>query len=59
MIGGSGPRMLGLAARYADIWNRDFDVWNPDVTPYSEEDVAPGNHESTPRAFRKGAIQQR
>ena len=39
LIGGSGPRMLGLAARYADIWNRDFDVWNPDVTPYSEEDL--------------------
>jgi probable F420-dependent oxidoreductase len=40
MIGGSGPRMLGLSARYADIWNRDFDVWNPDVTPYSTEDLA-------------------
>jgi probable F420-dependent oxidoreductase len=40
MIGGSGPRMLRLAARFADIWNRDFDVWNPDVVPYSAEDLA-------------------
>jgi probable F420-dependent oxidoreductase len=24
MIGGSGPRMLGLTARYADAWNADF-----------------------------------
>jgi probable F420-dependent oxidoreductase len=40
MIGGSGPRMLGLTARYADIWNRDFDVWNPDMIPYSAEDLA-------------------
>ena len=39
MIGGSGQRMLGLSARFADIWNRDFDVWNPDVTPYSDEDL--------------------
>jgi alkanesulfonate monooxygenase SsuD/methylene tetrahydromethanopterin reductase-like flavin-dependent oxidoreductase (luciferase family) len=40
MVGGSGPRMLRLAARYADIWNRDFDKVNPDVTPYSPEDLA-------------------
>jgi probable F420-dependent oxidoreductase len=40
MIGGSGPRMLGLTARFADLWNRDFDVWNPDVVPYSAEDLA-------------------
>jgi probable F420-dependent oxidoreductase len=39
MIGGSGPRMLGLAARFADVWNRDFDVWNPDLEPYSPEDL--------------------
>jgi probable F420-dependent oxidoreductase len=39
LIGGSGSRILGLAARFADIWNRDFDVWNPDVTPYSAEDL--------------------
>jgi alkanesulfonate monooxygenase SsuD/methylene tetrahydromethanopterin reductase-like flavin-dependent oxidoreductase (luciferase family) len=31
--------MLGLAARFADIWNRDFDVWNEGVVPYSEEDL--------------------
>jgi probable F420-dependent oxidoreductase len=24
MVGGSGPRMLGLTARYADAWNADF-----------------------------------
>ncbi|MBW3634036.1 MAG: LLM class flavin-dependent oxidoreductase, partial [Chloroflexi bacterium] len=24
MVGGSGPRMLGLAADYADAWNADF-----------------------------------
>jgi probable F420-dependent oxidoreductase len=39
LIGGSGPRMLRLAARFADIWNRDFDVWNEDVIPYSDEDL--------------------
>ncbi|MCC7023940.1 MAG: LLM class flavin-dependent oxidoreductase [Thermomicrobiales bacterium] len=35
-----GERMLRLAARYADIWNRDFDGVNPDVDPYSPEDLA-------------------
>lgn len=39
LIGGSQPRMLGLAARFADIWNRDFDVWNDDVIPYSDADL--------------------
>lgn len=39
MIGGYKPRMLGLSARFADIWNRDFDVWNEDVEPYSEADL--------------------
>lgn len=40
LIGGAGPRMIELAARCADIWNRDFDVWNPGVAPYSAEDLA-------------------
>lgn len=39
LIGGSQPRMLGLAARFADIWNRDFDVWNDGVVPYSDADL--------------------
>jgi probable F420-dependent oxidoreductase len=29
MVGASGPRMLGLTARYADAWNADF-VTNPE-----------------------------
>jgi probable F420-dependent oxidoreductase len=40
LVGGSGPRMLRLTARYADAWNRDFDAWNPGVAPYSPEDLA-------------------
>jgi probable F420-dependent oxidoreductase len=42
LIGSSskGERMLRLAARYADIWNRDFDAVNPGYTPYSPEDLA-------------------
>jgi len=32
MIGGSGPRMVALAAQFADIWSRDFDA----VLPGSE-----------------------
>jgi alkanesulfonate monooxygenase SsuD/methylene tetrahydromethanopterin reductase-like flavin-dependent oxidoreductase (luciferase family) len=32
--------MMRLAARYADIWNRDFDKVNPDVEAYSAEDLA-------------------
>jgi len=31
--------MLGLAARHADIWNRDFDAVNPGFTPYSAADL--------------------
>ena len=31
--------MMRLAARYADIWNRDFDAVNKDVEPYSREDL--------------------
>ena len=30
---------MGLVARYADIWNRDFDATNPDEVPYSREDL--------------------
>jgi len=42
LVGSSstGVRMLGLSARYADIWNRDFDAVNPGVEPYSAEDLA-------------------
>jgi alkanesulfonate monooxygenase SsuD/methylene tetrahydromethanopterin reductase-like flavin-dependent oxidoreductase (luciferase family) len=40
MIGGSGARMLGLTARFADIWNRDFDKVNPELKPFSPEDLA-------------------
>ncbi|HEU5431990.1 MAG TPA: LLM class flavin-dependent oxidoreductase [Thermomicrobiales bacterium] len=42
LIGSSstGERMLRLAARYADIWNRDFDAVNPGVEPYSPADLA-------------------
>ena len=42
LVGSSskGVRMLGLTARYADIWNRDFDGVNPGYEPYSKEDLA-------------------
>lgn len=42
LVGSSskGVRMLGLTARYADIWNRDFDAVNPGCEPYSAEDLA-------------------
>jgi alkanesulfonate monooxygenase SsuD/methylene tetrahydromethanopterin reductase-like flavin-dependent oxidoreductase (luciferase family) len=41
LVGSSstGERMMRLAARYADIWNRDFDAVNKDVVPYSTEDL--------------------
>lgn len=41
LVGSSskGERMMRLAARYADIWNRDFDAVNPDEMPYSREDL--------------------
>jgi alkanesulfonate monooxygenase SsuD/methylene tetrahydromethanopterin reductase-like flavin-dependent oxidoreductase (luciferase family) len=41
LIGSSskGTRMLGLVARYADIWNRDFDAVNPECEPYAHEDL--------------------
>lgn len=41
LVGSSskGERMLRLAARYADIWNRDFDAVNPGFEPYSVEDL--------------------
>jgi alkanesulfonate monooxygenase SsuD/methylene tetrahydromethanopterin reductase-like flavin-dependent oxidoreductase (luciferase family) len=35
----TGQRMLRLAARHADIWNRDFDAVNPGFEPYSLEDL--------------------
>src|SRR4051812_25074110 len=38
MIGPSGARVLGLTARFADVWNRDFDKVNPEVGPFSLED---------------------
>jgi alkanesulfonate monooxygenase SsuD/methylene tetrahydromethanopterin reductase-like flavin-dependent oxidoreductase (luciferase family) len=42
LVGSSstGKRMLRLAARHADIWNRDFDAVNPGVAPYSAADLA-------------------
>jgi probable F420-dependent oxidoreductase len=42
LIGSSskGERMLRLTARFADIWNRDFDGVNPGYEPYSPEDLA-------------------
>jgi alkanesulfonate monooxygenase SsuD/methylene tetrahydromethanopterin reductase-like flavin-dependent oxidoreductase (luciferase family) len=42
LVGSSskGERMLRLAARYADIWNRDFDAVNPGYEPYSPADLA-------------------
>ena len=41
LIGSSstGERMLGLVARYADVWNRDFDAVNPECEPYSMADL--------------------
>lgn len=41
LVGSSskGERMLRLSARYADIWNRDFDGTNPGYDPYSMEDL--------------------
>jgi alkanesulfonate monooxygenase SsuD/methylene tetrahydromethanopterin reductase-like flavin-dependent oxidoreductase (luciferase family) len=41
LVGSSskGVRMLGLAAQYADIWNRDFDAVNPECEPYSVADL--------------------
>ncbi|MFT4039742.1 MAG: LLM class flavin-dependent oxidoreductase [Thermomicrobiales bacterium] len=41
LVGSSskGERMMRLVARYADIWNRDFDATNPDEVPYSREDL--------------------
>jgi alkanesulfonate monooxygenase SsuD/methylene tetrahydromethanopterin reductase-like flavin-dependent oxidoreductase (luciferase family) len=35
-----GERMLRLAARYADAWNRDFPAANPDVERFSAADLA-------------------
>jgi alkanesulfonate monooxygenase SsuD/methylene tetrahydromethanopterin reductase-like flavin-dependent oxidoreductase (luciferase family) len=42
LVGSSstGQRMLRLAARHADIWNRDFDAVNPGFEPYSVADLA-------------------
>jgi alkanesulfonate monooxygenase SsuD/methylene tetrahydromethanopterin reductase-like flavin-dependent oxidoreductase (luciferase family) len=42
LIGSSskGERMLRLVARYADIWNRDFDAVTPGYEPYSPADLA-------------------
>ena len=41
LVGSSskGERMLRLSARYADVWNRDFDAVNPGYEPYSMEDL--------------------
>ena len=35
-----GERMMHLAARYADTWNRDFPTANPGFVPFSPEDLA-------------------
>ncbi len=40
MIGGSGARVLDLTARFADVWSRDFDKVNPELVPFSAEDLA-------------------
>ena len=40
LVGASGPRMLRLTAHHADAWGRDFNRVNPDVMPYSPEDLA-------------------
>ena len=40
LVGAEGPRMLRLAAQHADAWGRDFNRVNPDVVPYSMEDLA-------------------
>jgi probable F420-dependent oxidoreductase len=40
LVGAEGPRMLSLAAQHADAWGRDFNRVNPDVVPYSPEDLA-------------------
>jgi alkanesulfonate monooxygenase SsuD/methylene tetrahydromethanopterin reductase-like flavin-dependent oxidoreductase (luciferase family) len=33
MVGASGPRMLGLAARHADAWNADFGTTPESIRP--------------------------
>jgi alkanesulfonate monooxygenase SsuD/methylene tetrahydromethanopterin reductase-like flavin-dependent oxidoreductase (luciferase family) len=40
LVGAEGSRMLRLAAQYADAWGRDFNRVNPDIVPYSVEDLA-------------------
>jgi alkanesulfonate monooxygenase SsuD/methylene tetrahydromethanopterin reductase-like flavin-dependent oxidoreductase (luciferase family) len=40
MFGGAGARVLGLTARLADVWNRDFGTVNPEFEPFSPEDLA-------------------
>jgi alkanesulfonate monooxygenase SsuD/methylene tetrahydromethanopterin reductase-like flavin-dependent oxidoreductase (luciferase family) len=40
LVGAEGSRMLRLAAQFADVWGRDFDRVNPDVVPYSAEDLS-------------------
>ena len=40
LVGAEGPCMLGLAAQHADAWGRDFNRVNPDVVPYSLDDLA-------------------
>ena len=41
LVGSSskGERMMRLTARFADIWNRDFDAVTPGFEPYSREDL--------------------
>jgi alkanesulfonate monooxygenase SsuD/methylene tetrahydromethanopterin reductase-like flavin-dependent oxidoreductase (luciferase family) len=41
LVGSSskGERMMRLTARYADIWNRDFDAVTPGYEPYSRDDL--------------------
>jgi alkanesulfonate monooxygenase SsuD/methylene tetrahydromethanopterin reductase-like flavin-dependent oxidoreductase (luciferase family) len=40
MIGGAGARVLKLAARFADVWNRDFGTVNPGHEGHSPADLA-------------------
>ena len=36
MVGASGPRMLGLTARYADAWNADFGSSPESIGPLND-----------------------
>ena len=54
-----GERMMRLAARHADAWNRDFPTANPDFVPFSPRTSPPGKPKSTPPAPRSAATRRR